>query len=191
MGLDMMLYRCSKPESLSEYEHLSWKKKEELEANHVNFFSEAEAKCFCKTMRDNAVEVTADVRCYDTTNLILELCEREKIEYDASLEENLYIASSSSEQTVFRTGDYRLEIPRDDIEAYIICNRFTMYAIVLDEVDYQRKGLNERGWDLMACGNCEYTDDYDAVKAMVEEGGLSDTFLSNWKEGETVFCPWW
>jgi hypothetical protein len=66
-----------------------------------------------------------------------------------------------------------------------------MYAVVMDEVDYQRKGLNERGWDLMACDNCEYTDDYDAVKAMVDEGGLSKTFLTNWKEGETVFCPWW
>ena len=112
-------------------------------------------------------------------------------EHCEELEEELYISSSSSESTTFRCRDYTLKIPRENMEAYIICNRFTMYAVVMDEVDYQRKGLNERGWDLMACDNCEYTDNYDAVKAMVDEGGLSETFLTNWKEGETVFCPWW
>lgn len=191
MGLDMMLYRCSKPEGISQYEHLTWKRKEELESGHVNFFDEAEAKRLCKTIFDNSVEVTADVRCYDITTILLELCEKEGIEFDPELEEEIYISSSSSEKTTFRCRDYTLEIPRENMEAYIICNRFTMYAVVMDEVDYQRKGLNERGWDLMACDNCEYTDDYDAVKAMVDEGGLSETFLTNWKEGETVFCPWW
>ena len=31
----------------------------------------------CKTIFDNSVEVTADVRCYDITTILLELCEKE------------------------------------------------------------------------------------------------------------------
>lgn len=65
-----------------------------------------------------------------------------------------------------------------------------VYVYQTEEVDYQRKGLNEYGWSLLP-ENCTYSTNYDNLVELVNEGGLSRSFLDNWIEGETALMAWW
>ena len=65
-----------------------------------------------------------------------------------------------------------------------------VYVYQTKEVDYQRKGLNEHGWSLLP-ENCTYSTNYDNLVELVNEGGLSRSFLNNWIEGETALMAWW
>ena len=65
-----------------------------------------------------------------------------------------------------------------------------IYVYQTKEVDYQRKGLNEYGWSLLP-ENCTYSTNYDNLVELVNEGGLSRSFLDNWIEGETALMAWW
>lgn len=64
------------------------------------------------------------------------------------------------------------------------------YVYKTEEVAYQRKGLNDHGWSLLP-DNCTYSTDYDNLVELVNEGGLSHSFLDNWAEGETALVAWW
>lgn len=65
-----------------------------------------------------------------------------------------------------------------------------VYIYQTEEVDYQHKGLNEYGWSLLP-ENCTYSTNYDNLVKLVNEGGLSRSFLNNWIEGETALMAWW
>lgn len=65
-----------------------------------------------------------------------------------------------------------------------------VYVYQTEEVDYQRKSLNEYGWSLLP-ENCTYSTNYDNLVELVNEGGLSRSFLDNWIEGETALMAWW
>lgn len=65
-----------------------------------------------------------------------------------------------------------------------------VYVYQTEEVDYQRKGLNEYGWSLLP-ENCTYSTNYDNLVELVNEGGLSRSFLNNWIDGETALTAWW
>ena len=65
-----------------------------------------------------------------------------------------------------------------------------VYVYQTKEVDYQRKGLNEHGWSLLP-ENCTYSTNYDNLVELVNEGGLSRSFLNNWIEGKTALMAWW
>ena len=65
-----------------------------------------------------------------------------------------------------------------------------VYIYQTEEVDYQRKGLNEYGWSLLP-ENCTYSTNYDNLVELVNEGGLSHSFLNNWIDGETALMAWW
>jgi hypothetical protein len=65
-----------------------------------------------------------------------------------------------------------------------------VYVYQTEEVDYQRKGLNEYSWSLLP-ENCTYSTNYDNLVELVNEGGLSRSFLNNWIDGETALMAWW
>jgi hypothetical protein len=65
-----------------------------------------------------------------------------------------------------------------------------VYVYQTEEVDYQRKGLNEYGWSLLP-ENCTYSTNYDNLIELVNKGGLSRSFLNNWIDGETALMAWW
>ena len=65
-----------------------------------------------------------------------------------------------------------------------------VYIYQTEEVDYQRKGLNEYGWSLLP-ENCTYSTNYDNLVELVNKGGLSRSFLDNWIDGETALMAWW
>lgn len=87
-------------------------------------------------------------------------------------------------------GKYTLDDSREeDLNTVLKDQAFEYYAFILEEVDYQRKGLSEMGWSLLP-DNCEYCDDYDVVERLTEHG-LSISFIDKWKDGKTIFVPWW
>ena len=65
-----------------------------------------------------------------------------------------------------------------------------VYVYQTEEVDYQRKGLNEYGWSLLP-ENCTYSTNYDNLVELVNKGGLSRSFLDNWIDSETALMAWW
>lgn len=65
-----------------------------------------------------------------------------------------------------------------------------VYVYQTEEVDYQRKGLNEYGWSLLP-ENCTYSTNYDNLVELVNKGGLSRSFLDNWIDGKTTLMAWW
>lgn len=65
-----------------------------------------------------------------------------------------------------------------------------VYVYQTEEVDYQRKSLNEYGWSLLP-ENCTYSTNYDNLVELVNKGGLSRSFLDNWIDGETALMAWW
>ena len=65
-----------------------------------------------------------------------------------------------------------------------------VYVYQTEEVDYQRKGLNEYGWSLLP-ENCTYSTNYDNLVELVNEGRLSRSFLNNWIDGKTALMAWW
>lgn len=73
---------------------------------------------------------------------------------------------------------------------YITEKNTNKYAVKLEEIDYQRKGLNDTGWGLLP-ENCGYCDDKDLIRKITKEGGLSESFIENWIDDETVFWAWW
>lgn len=65
----------------------------------------------------------------------------------------------------------------------------TVYVTIIDEIEYQRKGLDANGWIALP-ENCTYCADKSVVKALCK-GGLSKKFLNNWVDGKTLFYAWW
>ena len=64
---------------------------------------------------------------------------------------------------------------------------YAVYAFKTDEIAYQRKGIDDYG-ELPE--NCEYCDDFNVVKRLTY-CGLDEEFVNLWKEGKTLFFPWW
>jgi hypothetical protein len=77
----------------------------------------------------------------------------------------------------------------NDLDAYLTLEPTPTYVWDMAEVDYQRKGLTDEGWEILP-DNCTYCMDYDLVQALTKEG-LSTSFLENWIEGETALYPSW
>lgn len=191
MGLDMYLFRCKKPQGIEPGDLLSEEKYQYMEDHGTTFFSTKDYSRLCNSIKKNSVEVDGLCLFYDLTMISMKLCDKYGIDYDHDLEDNLNLVAQDDKERVFQSKGYKVSIPNDEMEQYLYHKKQHLYAVNMEEIAYQRKGLNDRGWDLMACDNCDYTDDFDAVKAMVDEGGLSKEFVDSWVDEETVFCPWW
>lgn len=86
-----------------------------------------------------------------------------------------------------------IKISNKEIDGkYTIKKEEKFYFYQTEEIAYQRKGLNEIGWEMLEkIGNCVNCDNKEIVKEMVEKGNLSEDFIKNWIDGETVFVAWW
>lgn len=60
-----------------------------------------------------------------------------------------------------------VEIPQKDWDHVLEEKSCQYYACELIEIDYQRKGLNDYGWEHMP-DNCSYCDEKTVVKEMVK-----------------------
>lgn len=103
------------------------------------------------------------------------------IDYDQKNENNGY---NDSPQLTISAKDY------SEWEHLIIKKFEPAYVYKTEEIDYQRKGLNDYGWSLLP-DNCCYSTNKENVELMVEYGGLSKSFIDNWIDGETAILGWW
>lgn len=200
MGLDLYLYRCQKPK-LKDGSFLDKKTFKEYTEDY-NFFNYDDSDFLdCPTMVKNAVRVKVEQEIYDLKRIAEAICVYNCKDFDpvqyAHKDSNVYFTSFSDKNIVFEyynaeTKDLlKKEFSNKEIKDYIIVENADGFLIKLNEVAYQRKGLNDLGWELMPCDNTCFSDNYDCIEQMVVEGGLSDSFLENWEEGFTVFHPWW
>lgn len=194
MGLDMYLYRITpatcldrlSPYEESDDESFTSMLARELDFNHPEYTPNSSGENqICATIRRIMLPF---VRTNDYINL-----EQIALDYELNRDTIYCSGMSSSDGYSFRSGEKHVRVPHDDIaNKYTITKYEDAFAWCSDEIDYQRKGINDVGWCILGeIGNCSYSDDYDLVKRLVDEGGLSESFLTNWVEGETVFHPWW
>lgn len=73
---------------------------------------------------------------------------------------------------------------------YIRSEWFENYAFRLEELAYQRNGLNDEGGKLLT-ESAELCDDRERVRQLVERGGLAPEFIGKWIDGCTVLNAWW
>ena len=81
------------------------------------------------------------------------------------------------------------EIEQNDIP-YINTVNEKRYAIVCDELAYQRGDLNDDGLYMLP-ENCTYCDSIQTVKELIARGGLDQSFIDEWIPEETVLWAWW
>lgn len=77
-----------------------------------------------------------------------------------------------------------------DLEKFTSTTIEPTYALKSENLDYQRKGINLEGWDLLP-ENSTYCTNKKVVEELVEKGGLHEGFLENWINNETAFIAWW
>lgn len=186
MGLDMYLRRVTKP----ELEDRLYTRKE---LDELRIRTREVDDDLCEAIRNNSVEVNVIDKMYVKEKLAEAAgIDSTKVAYLFILQESL---NKNGHTITFGFGNDKDErlgsitINAED-EKYLQEAKRTMLAYVSEEVDYQRKGLNEEGWDLLP-ENCEACDDFKVIEALVEHGGLSETFIENWEDGCTIFVAWW
>lgn len=186
MGLDMYLRRVTKP----ELEDRLYTRKE---LDELRIRTREVDDDLCEAIRNNSVEVNVIDKMYKMEKL----AQKAGIEFD-KVSRHYVLSESFNEKGHFITFCFEddkneplggITIDAED-ENYLQDIKRTMRAYIVEEIDYQRKGLNEEGCDLLP-ENCEACDDFKVVEALVERGGLSDTFLENWEDGCTIFVAWW
>jgi len=170
MGLDMYLEKISAPTF----------------GNRTNRIGIEYYEKECKTIKKFAV-IKDDIAKYHNLEKIAEDYEMDK--------KTIRCYAWGSDGYSFR-DDYNnksINISIEDVEKkYIIEKIEQFYFYDTEEIAYQRKGLNNKGWKLIeAIGNCVTCDKKAQIKKLVKEGGLSEDFINNWISGKTVFHPWW
>lgn len=182
MGLDLYLYRVQKINSKKKI----WMPDEIEEQSIVlfendNFFYES------NTIKNNCVDIKVRQDYYN----------KPKILKDFGFKEDEFIeaVSFSPNAITFSVGEdgneQFIKIDQEDVKnKYIFSQINKQKACILSEVAYQRKGLNDTGWALLPA-NCEYCDNKLKIEEMVEKGNLSEDFIINWIDEETVFQAWW
>lgn len=187
MGLDIYLYRIKKNEDIKEGKRYNMQKLRNVYPN-LHVLDSREMESICDTIKNMAVKVIGVERVF-SPQLVGEFAGIDNVEY-------IHTCVECRDYRVFNLYDKdekdigQVKIDANSYDKVLIDKDFEYLVVDMEEVDYQRKGLNDEGWSLMP-ENCVYDDDKERVEKMCERGGLSDTFLDNWVDGETVLWCWW
>lgn len=186
MGLDIYLYEVQKIEA---HRNKIWTQKD-LEEKDIVIFDIDQLTRLPKTIVDNSSKIKVKRDYYNIPEILKDYgYEEDKV--------HISLVGMNSVENTFcitdiKTGEETyVKITLEDIQnKYIFSQINKVFACTMDEIAYQRKGLNDDGWDLLP-ENCEYSDDKDNVQKMVDIGGLSESFIENWVDDHTVFYAWW
>lgn len=183
MGLDMYLYKVSRPEADRRriYSH------EDAERNHWCYYDDEEIIQLPTSIINSCIELKIKNEYYNMGKIL----EDNGFDSDCSIEPCGY----NSDSIYFSITDKdditkEINIKNDDISKYIYTIINKRHVCVMDEVAYQRKGLNDDGWQLLP-ENCQYCDEKNRIEQLCKVGGLSEEFLEAWVDNETVFYAWW
>ena len=101
--------------------------------------------------------------------------------------------SNNEKSTFIFEDDYgnqlKITVEKDDNE-YFKKEETVAYVYKAEELDYQRNGINAHGWAMLP-KNCTYCFDKSLVQKLIDKGGLSESFIDNWVDGETSLFAWW
>lgn len=183
MGLDIYLFRASRVNADRRRVYT----REDLEEQGWRDYSPEDVKGFPKSLADKCVELKVKIEYYNTNKILLENNLKENVRIRVSAFSNKGITFSAYPD---KENPIQISISQEDLPKYLFSQINKRYVVKMDEVDYQRKGLNDDGWDLLP-GNCEYCDDKARIQKMCEIGGLSSSFMDNWVDNETLFYAWW
>ena len=164
------------------------------------YFTEEEANEVIKgkTFFENAVEFELLEKKIDYQTLAAYASLKFGVEIPEDPEASLHSMGFNGEKHIFMflpdtsksRNSFNLEIPHDELGKYTVYQAKQAYAVKTKHNAYAR-GTTEEGWSAMPCDNCEYTDDFDKVKEMVDCGGLPDDFIEKWDPEHSLFHPWW
>lgn len=183
MGLDMYLYRVSRPEADRRkiYSH------EDAEKNHWCYYDDEEIAKLPTAVLNNCVELKIKNEYYNMTKIL----EDHALDVEYDIEPCGFTSESTFFSITNKDGKIKeIEVKNVDMPSYIYTVINKRNVCVMDEVAYQRKGLNDEGWQLLP-ENCEYCDEKPRIEKLCEVGGLSEEFLEEWVDNETVFYAWW
>lgn len=190
MGLDIYLYRLRKANKLEEGKQYTREELMNLAPNACTLTEDDEGYK-CPSIQSVGTKITVIEKMYDAKKIAEKFdipgCTKLRT-IGESLGDHHSITFSLYNDSDEEVGSCTVT---DDIEADVLVDCPVDYLVFEEEeVDYQRKGLNDEGWELMP-ENCVHDDDKERVEKMVKYGGLSETFLDNWVDGETCLLCWW
>lgn len=187
MGLDMFLYKVSKPDILKEGER--YKSDSIRSIKNLHLLSKEQQ--ICKTIKDNSINIICTEKVY-SPELIGKLVKKE-VTY-ISKTSSMYCGEKCELKfDLFNTNKEKIGeiiLTEKDNDKVLIEKDFEYIAFMAEEIDYQRKGLNDKGWSLIP-ENCEYCDKKTVIRNMCSGGGLKKSFLEKFEKGKTVFLAWW
>lgn len=183
MGLDLYLYHVIKP-NITPNTLLTT---EFCEQNELSHFTKKEYLELPNSIKNKCITAKLKSDYYNLAKILSD----NNFKSDSSI----HICGLSSDETSFSVFEdqeqHTITISNEDIDKkYSFSQINKVYIVKMDEIDYQRKGLNDTGWDLLP-GNCEFCEDKARVQKLCDDGGLSESFIKNWIDDETVFYAWW
>lgn len=192
MGLDMYLYNVIKPTMLDErkiYETDEWENLTEK----YDIRSRPLKGRTCQTIKNNSVTVMHKERHF-IPKMFSAITPYKGI---TGLCNTGYSQSGGSfvyDFDLYDKGENKLGSVQVTEKNYLLVTKEVIVeerAYILEEVDYQRKGLTDRGWENLP-SNCYYSDSLERMKRLCSKNsGLDKEFLNKFKKGHTVFMAWW
>lgn len=205
MGLDIFLRKFSEPDIDTSRIYTD----EELDELD---FSYVDADSVYEVLDEDLIErftqqVTIQQSYWDENKLFNLFKEKYPEHYASKTPEDLIpsntMSGSTDEGLVFKFVDYaddnvdysdrpfiQIQTTHEEVNDYLVKRDNLVYVYETEEIAYQRKGLNDYGWELLP-GNCVYSTDKDLVQEMVDEGGLDESFIDNWVDDCTAIYAWW
>lgn len=211
MGLDIMLYHFSEPK-IDTSKKYTLQELDDLDLNSITIENNDREPVLNDYLIENfAVEVEIEKDYWNFKELYKLFQEKYPDLYPNDYEQTNFLphdvgSSAIKDQITQSFTDYSQKIknhpygesPQLTISAkdysewnHLIIKKIEpAYVYKTEEIDYQRKGLNDRGWELLP-DNCCYSTNKENVELMVKDGGLSKSFINNWVDGETAIIGWW
>jgi hypothetical protein len=184
MGLDMYLYRFRKANVVENNIYT-----DDPDLDNVRFVEYDDYLKLPKSMQKICTPVFKKVEFYNRQKILQENgCSKSAKMYisaerftEKGMEVTFCIYDGDAEKNV--------TIPVEKLKDYLVPQVVRRYAYTTEEINYQRKGLDNDGWDFLP-ENCEYCDDKSVIEALCNHG-LSTSFLDDWEDDSTVFLAWW
>jgi hypothetical protein len=177
MGLDMMIYKFSK---IKNYEQALDAGNDALQwnAEDIDQFP------FGKKWIMDCIQI-------DTVKSVFNEDAFENI-FGFSCTDTTLLTTDSQNNTITAIKDNKNKTINYEIYKKLCFNQIPIkaYLYLQNEVDYQRKGLDDEGWTILGTiGNCVYSTDKEKIKEMTKYG-LRKSFVTNMKK-DCAFFAWW
>lgn len=187
MGLDMYLYKISKPKVNKNkiYQpnevNTSYIKLDELKNDQIPY-----------SMKKYCEEILVEHSYPDFEKIFEEFKNKYPDKYNKYTEDFqpiLYSEYSDNNKTIqtFKDGDSKVKIFITNEDEYTIKKVDKYLAWKSEEVAYQRGWLDDNA---PFPENCHYCHNEDLIEELVEDYGLSKDFIENWSD-DTFFFAWW